>query len=207
MPSSTISELNRLAATLEAGHRALLEHARRIAEPHGWEVLDVRTAGEDGMLEVRVRIPGRIAESPARAGNATGLRTVAAAGPPEPAFVSPVRTSAPFDGDGTTDVLRFIAEADPVVIVPGREAQGDPVALRPEERVRMLAGTIAGDVLLSLEHQGRLLDADAVAAGLRQGRDHYGAEIERAGLGGAGQEWFAHYDSAAASVRRQLGAA
>jgi hypothetical protein len=208
MPSPTIADLVRLAASYDAGHRVLLDHARRLAALHGVEVLDVRSTGEDGTLEVRVRLSAWKTDPPAQPlGDTADHRTIAL--PPEPPFVSPVRASAPFEGDGTTDVPRFIREADPVVIIPPRHAPAGifPVALGPEERVRMLAGTIAGDVLLSLEHQGRHLDAAAVDGALLVGRDQYAGEVERAGFRTIGEELLAHYDTAARAVRHQLGAA
>jgi hypothetical protein len=100
---------------------------------------------------------------------------------------------------------RFVV--DPVVRVPPRGAGasgGPPPRLTDEERLRMLPATIAGDALLSLQHQGLDRDPAAVEQALRQGREHFAAEVARSGAGERTAELLALYDTASATARRQF---
>ena len=206
MPHDASAELAGLAASVAPARAALLERARAVGALFNVEVVDVRPPGADGVWDLRVRPLPAPAEAarpepePARPRN-----SLIPVDPPAPPFESPVRGSRPFDGDGTRDVLRFVEDADPVVRVPPRGTAGAPLPrLSEEARIRMLPATISGDALLSLQHQGLHQGPAAVEAALRQGREHYAAEVARAGIDAGADELLALYDTAAATARRQL---
>lgn len=207
MQNSAISELAELAASLAPAHAVLLERARTLGTALGIEVLDLRP-GTGGVWDVRVRLygraPGGVISGPTPAiSEGTAERMEVEQRPA--AFTSPVFGSEPFDGDGTDDLLRFVAEADASVRVPARGRAGPPPPrLEDEERVRMLAEVIAGDALLSVVHQGLHADAAAVDAALARGRAHYEAEIARAGLASRAGEFLALYEPACAAMRATL---
>jgi hypothetical protein len=205
MAATIIAELADLAAACTAAHRMLLERVSTVAAAHGLEVLHVGPA-PDGAWDLRVR-PLLAPPLPVPVAEPRGRRIPDR--PPEPPFRSPVRDSVPFEGDGTGELLTFLAAADRTVCVPapGPGGAGALPWLSDEERLRMLPGTIAGDALLSLQHQGLHEDPAAVEAALAQGREHFAAEVSRAGIEGAA-EFLSLYDDAAALARRQiLGAA
>ncbi len=176
------------ARALEAARDALLAEARAMGrEALGIEVLDLRP-GANGTWEAVLRFPGRtVTEQPADAGS-TGVAREAPGwtvpDPPEPPFRSPVRSSAPCEGDGSGDLEALIARADPAAALPPAEHPGadSPLPLDDAARARMLASTMAGDAVLALMHEGRADDPANLAAALRQSRDRYAAEVSRMGL-------------------------
>ncbi|HEX8695585.1 MAG TPA: hypothetical protein VF746_24440 [Longimicrobium sp.] len=206
MPHDPIAELAGLAASVAPARAALLERARAVGALFNVEVVDVRPPGADGVWDLRVRpLPGRAEAHRPEPESALPRDSRIPAGPPDPPFASPVRGSRPFDVDGTHDVLRLVEEADPVVRVPPRGSAGAPLPrLTEEARIRMLPATIAGDALLSLQHQALHRDPAAVEAALRQGRERFAAEVARAGMDARADELLALYDTAAATARRQL---
>lgn len=176
----------RAAAAAEAS--ASLFHVLRaeLGASLGIDLLDLRSRGADGTwaLICRFAAPGDGAPAEAQA-VVTAAAHVAPSSipePPEPPFVSPVLSSLPFDGDGTDDLMRFIEEADPSVRVPPLGAGGDlPPLLTGEERARMLASTIAGDMVLALMHEGAAADPQRLGAALDEGWERYTAEVRRIG--------------------------
>jgi hypothetical protein len=205
MGPTIMMELADLAGACTAAHQTLLERVSTVAAEHGLEVLHIGPA-PDGAWDLRVRPLPAGALPPAF--EEPGGRRIPDR-PPEPPFLSPVRASVPFDGNGTGELLTFLANADRAVCVPapGPGRRGALPWLSDEERLRMLPGTIAGDALLSLQHQGLHGDPAAVAAALAQGREHFSAEVSRAGVEGPA-EFLSLYDEAAALARhRVLGAA
>lgn len=178
------------ARALEAARDALLEEARAVGrEALGIEVLDLRP-GPDGTWEAVLRFPGRAVPDPRADSAAAGVGAAGEARgwtvpePPEPPFRSPVRASAPCEGDGTGDLETLIAHADTAVALPPAEHPGvdSPLPLDDPTRARMLASTMAGDAVLALMHEGRGDDPASLAAALRQSRDRYAAEVGRMGL-------------------------
>ncbi len=213
MPSETVSELIELAGALGPAHQELLERARALGRSLGIEVLDLRPAGVGGAWDVRVRA---LAEPQAGGAETESTPSASAPADPEPpqdagtmrpTFVSPVRETAPFAGDGSDDILRFIAEADPRTRVPRR---GGPVpgasirVLTAAERVRMLASTIAGDALLSLQHRGLATDEAEVKGALVHAREQYLAEVGRAGADAHLTNPGAFFDRVAADLCHNL---
>lgn len=163
----------------------------------GLEVLRLQPGEAADVWDLRLRVLGPAVRHGAAAAEVEDE--------PEP-FVSPAREAEPFVGDGTTDLPRLIAASDARVRIPprGRGAPGSPPpALGAEERLRMLAGTIAGDALLSLQHQGRERDDAAVRDALARAREHYAREVERAG-GRAGEGLLAGFGAAAERARGEL---
>lgn len=214
MPSETVSELIELAAALQPAHQDLLERARALGRSLGVEVLDLRSAGVGGAWDVRVR-----ALAGPEAGGAETEFIPSASAPPDaepprdagtmrpPPFVSPVRGTAPFAGDGSDDILRFIAEADPRTRVPPRGGSVPGASIRvlsAAERGRMLASTIAGDALLSLQHRGLATDEAEVKGALAHAREQYLAEIGRAGADAELTNPGAFFDRVAADLCHNL---
>lgn len=216
MLRETVGELIELAGDLVSPHRALLERARTLGRAVGVEVLEMRPGFGDGVWEVRLRLQGEdgggaesrppdvheAAESGACAG---ALRLAPAALLAE--FTSPVRGIAPFVGDGSDDIVRFIAESDPRARVPSRggPAPGATVrVLSAEERNRMLASTIVGDALLSLVHRNVAQDESAVEGALRPARALYLTEVRRSGAGGSDDELNGLFDRAVGDLRIHL---
>lgn len=199
-----LAEIAALARAVVPTHAALLDRARALGALVAVEVLDLRP-GADGVWELRIRpLASAVYGVPE-----PGLPAVADRAPchpPDPPFTSPVRVSVPFHGDGSTEISRFIAEADPVVRVPARGGGpvGELVRLSDDERLRMLPGTIAGDALLSLQHQGLHNDPAAVEQALRCGREHFAAEVSRSGTRVPAEDFLRLYDGAAAVARKLL---
>ncbi|HST59582.1 MAG TPA: hypothetical protein VLK84_12850 [Longimicrobium sp.] len=214
MPSETVSELIELAGALRPAHQDLLERARALGRSLGIEVLDLRPAGAGGAWDVRVRAlaepegGGAEMESTAGAPAAADLEPQLATGTMRPPpFLSPVRESAPFAGDGSDDILRFIAEADPRTRVPPRGGPSPGASIRvlsAAERVRMLASTIAGDALLSLQHRGLATDEAEVKGALVHAREQYLAEVGRAGADAHLTDPGAFFDRVAADLCHNL---
>jgi hypothetical protein len=204
MQNAAISELAGLATSFADTHAALIARARAVGEPFGVEVVDLRP-GADGVWEVRLRVSAVGARAPEAPPPAAATPQAQVRRPPPEPFVSPVIRSRPFNGDGTGDLERFFAEADPSVRVPPHGRPGSPPArIGDEERLRMLADVIAGDVVLSLQHQGLHGDWHAVDAALRHARTHYQAEILRAGMEARMDEFLALYEPACAAARAEL---
>jgi hypothetical protein len=204
MQNAAISELAGLAASFADSHAALVARAREVGEHLGLEVVDLRP-GADGVWEVRLRLPPVSAWVPEAPSPAAATAEAPVRRPPPEPFVSPVIHSRPFSGDGTGDLERFFAEADRSVRIPPHGRPGSPPArLGGEERLRMLADVIAGDVVLSLQHQGLHGDGHAVDAALRHARTHYEAAILRAGMEARMDEFLALYEPACAAARAEL---
>lgn len=209
MPSKTVSELIELAGALGPAHQDLLERARALGRKLGIEVLDLRPAGAGGAWDVRVRALAERKVGGAEMESTPGAPAPADPGPPAvrtmrpPPFVSPVRETAPFAGDGSDDILRFIAEADPRTRVPPRGGPGPGASIRvlsAAERVRMLASTIAGDALLSLQHRGLATAEAEVKGALVHAREQYLAEVGRAGADAHLTDPGAFFDRVAADL-------
>ena len=210
MASDPLAELISLAGAVGTAHEALVARAREIGRAAGIEVVDVRPGGS-GEWDIRVRAlaepdPVPAATAPAAdAGHADD-------GPPlwsvrPQAFVSPVRGIAPFEGDGSDDILRFIAASDPAARVPARGGPTPGATVRvlsTAERIRMLASTVAGDALLSLQHRQLLGDEGAVTAALVHARGQYLAEVERSGVEAGDRDYAAEFDRVAAELRHLL---
>jgi hypothetical protein len=199
MSSEILAQLFEQFALARHARAELLRLLGELGATSGVEVLSLQPGEAADVWDLRVRIPTpTVRHAPTHAPAAT------VDDEPEP-FVSPARHAEPFVGDGTVDLPRLIAASDPRVRVPPRGTRlGDsPPPLDAEERLRMLAGTIAGDALLSLQHQGRERDGAAVRDALGRAREHYAREVERAG-GGTGAELLARFDAAADGARRQL---
>ena len=210
MASDPLAELISLAGAVGTAHEALRARAREIGRAAGIEVVDVRPGGS-GEWDIRVRAlaepesfpaaPAPAAE-PRHAGDGPRLWSVR----PRP-FVSPVRGIPPFDGDGSDDVLGFIAASDPAARVPGRGGPTPGATVRvlsTAERIRMLASTVAGDALLSLQHRRLLGDEEAVTNALLHARDHYVAEVGRSGAEAGDRDFPAEFDRVAAELRHLL---
>jgi hypothetical protein len=195
--------LDLLAAQLISAGNAraqVLRLLREEGEAHGFEVLWLRPGDEPDIWDVRIRVSALAA-----------LPSFEDAAPPRveavsPPFMSPAREAEPFVGDGTNDLPRLIAASDRRVVIPRRGAAAPgrpPPPLEERVRLRMLAGTIAGDALLSLQHQGREGDETAVQSALARARQHYAAEVERAGRP-VEDTVLSHFDAAAARAARDL---
>lgn len=214
MPSETVSELIELAGALGPAHQDLLERARALGRSLGIEVLDLRPAGVGGAWDVRVRALAEPEVGGAEMQFIPSASATADLEPPQdpgtmrpPPFVSPVRETAPFAGDGSDDILRFIAEADPRTRVPPRGGPGPGASIRvlsAAERGRMLASTIAGDALLSLQHRGLAADEAEVKSALVHAREQYLAEIGRAGADAHLTDPGAFFDRVAADLRHNF---
>lgn len=210
MPSDTLLELIELAGTLRPAHEELLERVRAFGRALGIEVLDLRPAALGGAWEVCVRplpVPGSAPGDPAPSspGEPEPVRAGRSIRPPP--FLSPVRESAPFDGDGTDDILRFIAEADPGTRVPARGGPAPGAVVRvlsAGERAGMLAGTIAGDALLSLQHRGLSRDPAEVDGVLVHAREQYLTEVGRCGVEVPPADLSTDFDRAAADLCHTL---
>lgn len=210
MPSNTFLELIELAGALRPAHEDLLERARAFGRALGIEVLDLRPAALGGAWEICVRAlpaPESSPGAPAQSSPGNLEPVLAGRSVRPPPFLSPVRASAPFDGDGTDDIMRFIAEADPGTRVPprGGPAPGAVVpVLSGVERVGMLAATIAGDALLSLQHRGLAGDPAGVDSALVHAREQYLTEVGRCGVDVPPADLAADFDRAAADLCHTL---
>ncbi len=152
----------------------------------GIELVDLRSRGTDGTWVLICRFPPHGGSGAAEAIAPTtefvlgDVWTIPE--PPDPPFLSPVVSSRPFEGDGSDDLMRFIEEADPSVGVPTVGAGGEfPPPLTAAERARLLASTIAGDVVLALMHDGFADDPARLGAALDEGWERYTAEVRRLG--------------------------
>lgn len=176
----------RAAVASEASATLFSELRAAMLASLGIDLLDLRSRGADGTWVLICRfaeqgeIPPAGVTPPSPAVEAAEPWTIP--DPPEPPFVSPVVTSRPFDGDGSDDLLRFIEDADPAAEVPALDGGGDlPPPLTVEERARMLASTIAGDVVLALMHDGLAADPERLGAALDEGWRRYTVEVGRLG--------------------------
>ena len=210
MASDTLAELIALAGPLGRAHEVLLARARELGCAVGIEVVDVRPGGS-GEWDIRVRTlaePESVPVATARAADPGHTDDGPQLWSVRPqAFVSPVRGIAPFEGDGSDDVLRFIAASDPAARVPGRGGPTPGATVRvlsTAERIRMLASTVAGDALLSLQHRQLLGDEGAVTAALVHARDQYVAEVEGSGADAGDRDFAAEFDRVAAELRHLL---
>jgi hypothetical protein len=196
MRPDLVTRLAAQFAAVEIARTELLRLAGELGAGCGVEVLRLRPGEEADVWELRLRIPS------AAVGAATTTTVPSGEGEEEP-FVSPARDAEPFVGDGTADLLRLIAASDPRVRIPprGRFSEAAPPPLGAGERLRMLAGTIAGDAVLSLQHQGRERDGAAVRDALARAREHYAREVERTG---GPEELVAGFDAAAERALRDL---
>jgi hypothetical protein len=194
----------------EASHAAtsLFSELRGALVPLGIELTDVRSTGVDGawMLVCRFAAPGAAeipaAELPADAGD-----DVAWMAPrlPDPPFVSPIPSTVPFDGDGTSDLMRFIEEADPAARVPPLGGVGEvPPLLGAADRARLLASTIPGDLVLAVMHEGRADDAEVVREVLAEGWERYTTEVRRLGLDPDAALYAAASERAAAMIAEDV---
>lgn len=175
----------RAAAATEASATLFSDLREELAATLGIELLDLRSRAADGTWVMICRFApadtgGASAQVPAT--GSASIETWAIPEPPDPPFVSPVLSSPPFEGDGSNDLLRFIEEADPSVSVPAVGPRGElPPLLTAEERARMLASTIAGDVVLALMHEGGADDPQRLGAALDAGWERYTTEVRRLG--------------------------
>lgn len=199
MSEELLSRLSAQFALARGVRTELLRLLGELGATCGLEVLRLQPGEAADVWDLRVRVLGLAVPRGAAAAEVEDE--------PEPApFVSPACEAEPFVGDGTVDLPRLIAASDARVRVPprGRRApRVPPPPLGAEERLRMLAGTIAGDALLSLQHQGRERDDAAVRDALARAREHYAREVERAG-GRAGEELLADFNAAAERARGEL---
>jgi hypothetical protein len=167
--------MSSLAELMEAHARAVREFEERFAiRAGGGEVLDLRPdAQAPGVLVVRMRLS---AEAPAP------LPADAPASAPavwrEPADEAlPVR-STPGEMEEAT-VL--IAREDASLRLAGRGGFGLPL-LEPEERARLLARGLIGDVLGGLHTRQIALDSPVCVADLRAAEQAFADETARLGL-------------------------
>lgn len=200
----TVDELLNAAAALVRGHDQLLDRVRAVVRPYGVEVLELHSAGEGSWL-LRVVFRGVAGAQESGVQDASGRVPLA---PPDPPYTSPARTSLPFVGNGTLDLMAMIDAADSGVRLPpaGRGNQGCDWPLLPDdERLKMLAGTIAGDAFLSLQHLGCGADAERISSATAHAREQYRTEVARAGVPApqAGA-YLDAFDAAAARARLQI---
>ncbi len=198
MSSDLLAQLSEQFALARHARAELLRLLGELGSTSGVEILSLLPGDAADEWDVRFRIPPPTVRHAPTAPQAPLVIVDV------PDFVSPARDAEPFVGDGTLDLARLIAASDPRVRVPPRGwSLGDSSApLGAEERLRMLAGTIAGDALLSLLHQGRERDEAAVRDALARAREHYSREVERAG--GGGEEFLAGFDATAERARGAL---
>jgi hypothetical protein len=209
MHRETVGELIELAGSLAPSHRALLERARSFGRAVGVEVLDVRPGIGEGVWDVRLRIAEAGAEDhePCRREGAQEVEPPPLSPPARAEFASPAREIEPFEGDGTDDVLRFIAEADPRARLPARggPARGATVrVVSTGERNRMLASTVVGDALLSLVHRGVADDEVAVEGALASARSLYLTQVAESGGDAAADDLNRLFDRAVVDLRIHL---
>jgi hypothetical protein len=164
-----------LADLLEAHTRAVREFEERFAiRAGGGEVLELRPdAQEPGVLLVRMRLS---ADAPAQRPTPVAVPVPAVwREPADGAF--PVRST---HGE-MEEVTVLIAREDPALGLPGRGGFGLPM-LEPEERARLLAHSLIGDVLGGLQTRQIALDSPACAADLRAAEQAFAGETARLGL-------------------------
>ena len=176
----------RAAAATEASATLFTGLREALAASLGLDLIDLRSGGTDGTWLLICRFGETRGGAPDAPVAPTAEVALVPAWTipelPDPPFVSPVVSSRPFDGDGTDDLMRFIEEADPGVSVPALAIAGEfPPAPTAEERARMLASTIAGDVVLALMHDGVADGPERLGAALDEGWNRYSAEVRRLG--------------------------
>jgi hypothetical protein len=200
----TVDDLLNAAASLVRGHDQLLDRVRAVVRPYGVEVLELHSAGEGSWL-LRVAFRGVAGAQEAGVPGPAGRVPLA---PPDPPYISPARMSPPFVGDGASDLMAMIGAADSGVRLPptggGNEA-GDWPLLSDDERLTMLAGTIAGDAFLSLQHLGFGADADRISSATAHAREQYRTEVARAGVPAPQADAYLDaFEAAAARARLQI---
>jgi hypothetical protein len=169
--------MSSLADLMEAHGRAVREFEERFAiRAGGGEVLELRPdAQEPGVLLVRMRLS---AEAPAQRPPQVAAPAAAPAVWREPADEAfPVR-STPGEMEEAT-VL--ISREDTTLRLPGRGGFGLPL-LEPEERARLLAYGLIGDVLGGLQTRQIALDSPVCVADLRAAEQAFADETARLGL-------------------------
>ncbi|HEY0035625.1 MAG TPA: hypothetical protein VGB66_02995 [Longimicrobium sp.] len=175
--------MSSLSELMEAHSRALREFEERFGiRAGGGEVLELRPdPSEPGVLLVRMRIG---AEAPARP---------APAAPPPVAIAQPApavwREAADeaFPVRGTPGVLEeateLIAREEARLRLAGRPGGGFGLPLlAPEERARLLAYGLIGDVLGGLQTRHVVLDSPLSVAELRAAEQAFADETARLGL-------------------------
>jgi hypothetical protein len=177
----------RAAAAGDATATLMSELRGCLAATLGIDLLDLRSNGVDGTWILVCRFGPPSAPSPAEL-DVPALPERAPADEPatppveEPVFVSPMLESEPFEGDGTANLMRFIEQADPGVMVPLPAVLGEmPPPLTEAARAQLLPATIAGDVVLALMHEGVANDPVQLGAALDEGWERYVAESRRLG--------------------------
>lgn len=175
--------MSSLAELMDAHARAVREFEERFAvRAGGGEVLELRPdAQEPGVLVVRMRLS---AEASARRPVPVAAPLPAAAPADAPAVgrepadeAFPVR-SIPGELEEAT-VL--IAREDASLRLAGRGGFGLPL-LEPEERARLLAYGLIGDVLGGLQTRQITLDSPVCVADLRAAEQAFADETARLGL-------------------------
>jgi len=162
----------RAAEASEAAASLFSELRDALAAALGIELIEIGSRSGDGTWMLTCRFGAGLAALPTRASEVPASAAVSAA------WTVP----DPPEGDGTNDLVRFIEEADPGVRVPLAGEPGElPPPLGLDDRARMLATTIAGDVVLALMHEGTADDPAALGAALDAGWDRYTAEVGRLG--------------------------
>lgn len=185
--TGAVALAERAAVASDASATLFSELRAALSAALGIDLLDLRSRGADGtwVLICRFAEHGESAPADAPTPRPSAVEPIdpwMIPEPPEPPFVSPVVTSRPFDGDGSDDLLRFIEEADRSAEVPALGVGGElPPPLTAEERSRMLASTIAGDVVLALMHDGVAADPERLGAALDEGWQRYTVEVRRLG--------------------------
>ena len=167
--------MSSLADLMEAHWRALREFEERFGiRAGGGEVLELRPdPQEPGVLLVRMRLAP---EAPARQ-----------PAPPPPASPAVWREAAdeafPVRGTpGTTEeATELIAREDARLRLPGRGGFGLPL-LAPDERARLLAYGLVGDLLGALQARQIELDSAVCVADLRSAGQAFADETARLGL-------------------------
>ncbi|HEY0151887.1 MAG TPA: hypothetical protein VGB92_07815 [Longimicrobium sp.] len=171
--------MSSLADLMEAHRRAGREFEERFAiRAGGGEVLELRPdAQEPGVLVVRMRLSAQ-APAPIAAPIPAAAPAAASAVWREPADEAfPVR-STPGEMEEAT-VL--ISREDTALRLPGRGGFGLPL-LEPEERARLLAYGLIGDVLGGLQTRQVALDSPVCVADLRAAEQAFADETARLGL-------------------------
>lgn len=162
--------MSSLADLLEAHTRAVREFEERFAiRAGGGEVLELRPdAQEPGVLVVRMRLS---ADAPAPPAATPAVWRE----PADEAF--PVRSTPGAMDEATV----LIAREDASLRLAGRGGFGLPL-LEPEERARLLAYGLIGDVLGGLQARQVALDSPVCVADLRAAEQAFGDETARLGL-------------------------
>jgi hypothetical protein len=175
--------MSSLADLMEAHTRAVREFEERFAiRAGGGEVLELRPdAQEPGVLVVRMRLSAEArAQRPAPVAVPLPAAPRAAAPatwrePADEAF--PVR-STPGEME---EAIVLISREDASLRLAGRGGFGLPL-LEPEERVRLLAYGLIGDVLGGLQTRQIALDSPVCVADLRAAEQAFADETARLGL-------------------------